>query len=148
MYRYICEKNFQEPKNASEEAKDLIRRLLERNPAQRLGCSPLGSQEIFDHPFFKDLDWEKVRNRQIQPLFKPVVTSDEDISNIDQEFTSEVPTDSIPDHSPLSETLQEYFKDFSYNGGDDIFFNNSISSLHEPSTSLNMIQEEIVPHRI
>ena len=136
MYRHICEKTFQGPDNASDEAKDLIHRLLERNPAKRLGCGPLGSQEIFDHPFFKDLDWEQVRSRQMQPMFRPVVHSDEDIGNIDEEFTREAPVDSVPDHAPISETVQAQFKGFTYNGGDD-FLTSSLPEFSSLQLSSN-----------
>lgn len=60
------------PKHISEEAKDLILKLLERNPRERLGSGPLGVQEIKEHPFFRDIDWDMVLRRQLRPPL-PVV---------------------------------------------------------------------------
>lgn len=40
----------------SEEAVDLLARLLNKNPEQRLG-SKYGAEEIKQHPFFADIDW-------------------------------------------------------------------------------------------
>lgn len=38
---------------------DLISRLLEKNPAKRLG-SQRGAEEIKEHSFFSDVDWDKM----------------------------------------------------------------------------------------
>lgn len=40
-----------------------------------------------------------------------------DTSNFDQTFTSEIPLDSVVDDSNLSETVQQQFAGFSYDGG-------------------------------
>lgn len=55
------------PKQASAEAKDLITKLLERNPRDRLGSGPLSTTEIRDHPFFTGIDWDAVLRRQLRP---------------------------------------------------------------------------------
>ena len=39
-------------------ARDIIRKLTEKDPLKRLGVN--GFEEIRDHPFFKDIDWEKL----------------------------------------------------------------------------------------
>ena len=41
----------------SDDARDFIGRLLERDPTKRLGHGTHGSENIKKHPFFKDLDW-------------------------------------------------------------------------------------------
>lgn len=51
----------------SEEAKSLIRRLLDVNPATRLGAN--GVQEIKNHPFFAAVDWNKMFKKEIAPPF-------------------------------------------------------------------------------
>jgi serine/threonine protein kinase len=49
-----------------EEAKDLITRLLVKNPKERLGNGPEGSATDFkalkSHPFFKDLEWSLLQS--------------------------------------------------------------------------------------
>lgn len=41
------------------------------------------------HPFFANVDWEKVYNKEITPPFIPQLTSETDTSCFDQEFTRE-----------------------------------------------------------
>lgn len=45
----------------SVEARDLISKLMIRNPMTRLGFN--GAQEIKEHPFFKDIDWKNFATR-------------------------------------------------------------------------------------
>jgi serine/threonine protein kinase len=44
----------------SEEAKDLITQLLQLNPRERLGANDI--QDLKNHPFFQDIDWNRIRN--------------------------------------------------------------------------------------
>jgi hypothetical protein len=55
------------PNFVSPEAAEILRRLLERDPNKRLGGSIKDAQEIKEHPYFKDVDWDKVYNKQIRP---------------------------------------------------------------------------------
>ena len=50
------------PPYVSPIAKDIILRLLNRNPKKRLGTIA-GAEEIKKHPFFKNIDWTKLHNR-------------------------------------------------------------------------------------
>ena len=54
------------PVSMSQEAKNLIVHLLNRNPSKRLGAGASGASEIKEHPFFADVDWELVQSRSIQ----------------------------------------------------------------------------------
>jgi hypothetical protein len=51
------------PPYLSNEAKDLIKRLLKRRVDQRLGASDVN--EIKAHPFFKTIDWNLVYRREV-----------------------------------------------------------------------------------
>ena len=53
------------PNGISDECADLIKQLLIRDPNNRLG-SKQDSQDIKSHPFFKDLDWNVVKNKGLQ----------------------------------------------------------------------------------
>lgn len=50
----------------STDAKNIIVNLLNRNPSKRLGAGQDGADEIKRHPFFQNIDWEKVGTRQMQ----------------------------------------------------------------------------------
>jgi hypothetical protein len=47
--------------------------LLERNPKKRLGCGPKDAEEIKKHPFFKDIDWDKLDKKLLEPPFRPAL---------------------------------------------------------------------------
>ena len=55
------------PRSVSKEAIDLIVKLLNRFPQRRLGSGAGGSKDIMDHPFFAKIDWNKVKNREMNP---------------------------------------------------------------------------------
>ncbi|TNV85463.1 hypothetical protein FGO68_gene6274 [Halteria grandinella] len=48
------------PASISNEAKSLLISLLNRNPNKRLGAGPTDAEEIKRHPFFDQVDWDKV----------------------------------------------------------------------------------------
>eukprot|EP00457_Paulinella_chromatophora_P003354 gb/GEZN01003361.1/.p1 GENE.gb/GEZN01003361.1/~~gb/GEZN01003361.1/.p1 ORF type:complete len:590 (+),score=104.73 gb/GEZN01003361.1/:319-2088(+) len=53
----------------SPEAKDLLSKIFVTDPRQRLGAG--GYDEIYQHPFFKEIDWEKLRDKALTPPFRP-----------------------------------------------------------------------------
>jgi len=53
----------------------LLLQLLDRNPTTRLGMSTSPHGAIRQHPFFNELDWQKLETRQINPPFQPRVVS-------------------------------------------------------------------------
>ncbi|KAK7408171.1 Serine/threonine-protein kinase [Neonectria punicea] len=111
-------------------AKDLLMKLLNRDPAQRLGAN--GPVEIKSHPFFRTIDWKKLLQRKYEPTFKPNVANALDTDNIGPEFTSEAPEDSYVDHPDLSQTMQDQFAGFSYNGL-VVGLNDAGGSIKDPS---------------
>lgn len=59
----------------SPEGKAALTALLKRNSGERLGCKGWsrrrGQEQLRSHPWFKDIDWEKLETRQITPPFIP-----------------------------------------------------------------------------
>ncbi|OMJ88865.1 hypothetical protein SteCoe_9064 [Stentor coeruleus] len=51
----------------SEEAKDLISKLLIRNPKKRLGASKYDAEEIKAHKFFESIDWGMMMLKEYSP---------------------------------------------------------------------------------
>ena len=47
----------------SEELKDLLKQLLEKDPNKRLGV--FDKEELKNHPFFKGIIWDKLKNKEI-----------------------------------------------------------------------------------
>ena len=55
----------------SEPVKDILKRLLDRDPTRRLGVK--GTDEVKKHPFFATIDWDKLLRKQIPAPFRPNV---------------------------------------------------------------------------
>ncbi|KAJ3484777.1 hypothetical protein NLI96_g5411 [Meripilus lineatus] len=118
MYQRILTDPLLFPPDMPHDAKSVMTGLLQRNPARRLGAG--GAEEIKRHPFFsKHVDWHRLLAKKIQPPFKPSVESVLDVANFDSEFTGEQAQDSHVDDTPLSETVQDQFRGFTYNPGNE-----------------------------
>jgi len=65
LYENIKNAKLQIPSYISPQAKDLLLKLLNKNPKQRLGVGD--KNEIKRHPFFKGMDWTKLYNRENPP---------------------------------------------------------------------------------
>ena len=63
----------------SKEAMDLMKRMIS-DPNKRLGKN--GADEIKAHPFFKDVDWENIREK-MKPPFIPDIENDYDTKYFD-----------------------------------------------------------------
>lgn len=57
----------------SQEAMDLIRKLLVRRPEQRLGFR--GAVEIQQHPFFKSINWDDLYNNRLEAPIRVKLTN-------------------------------------------------------------------------
>uniref|UniRef100_A0A4W6DM58 Ribosomal protein S6 kinase beta-2 n=1 Tax=Lates calcarifer TaxID=8187 RepID=A0A4W6DM58_LATCA len=95
------------------DARDLIKKLLKKNPAQRLGSSKADYADIQKHPFFKHVNWDDLLNKRVEPPYKPQLQSDEDVSQFDTRFTRQTPVDS-PDDTSLSHSAELAFAGFTY----------------------------------
>lgn len=135
MYRKILQEPLTFPSSdiVPPAARDLLTRLLDRDPQRRLGAN--GAAEIKSHHFFANIDWRKLLQRKYEPSFRPNVVRPSfslgpfpcisahilkqldarDTDNFDREFTSEAPQDSYVDGPALSSTVQQQFAGWSYN---------------------------------
>ncbi|KAI1328313.1 serine/threonine-protein kinase psk1 [Xylariaceae sp. FL0255] len=72
----------------SMDAKDLLARLLKKDPAKRLGSNmPKDLQTIKNHRFFRKIDWKRLAARELEPPIKPIITDPELAENFADEFT-------------------------------------------------------------
>ena len=53
-------------KNLSPVVKDLLAKLLNKDPNRRLG-NICGIRDIKSHPFFNDIDWKLVKEKKMTP---------------------------------------------------------------------------------
>lgn len=91
----------------------VLQALLTKDPTQRLGASERDAEEIMEHPYFADVDFDDVLNLRIPPPYTPEISSEHDYSNFDQEFTSETPR-LTPVETLLTSEMQEQFRGFSH----------------------------------
>ena len=127
MYKNIAFGKVRFPRDAlSTEGRNFVKGLLNRNPKHRLGANH-DAQELMDHPFFTDVNWEALRQKKEIPPFKPKLSSNADTSNFDPEFTNALNTSSslnaraaalaaggAAESTPLSPTMQNAFKGFTF----------------------------------
>mmetsp|Transcript_42273 Transcript_42273/g.40498 ORF Transcript_42273/g.40498 Transcript_42273/m.40498 type:complete len:121 (+) Transcript_42273:1249-1611(+) len=79
----------------SDECKDFISKLLEKDPANRLG-SKNGLEEILAHPWLGSINIQQLVDKGIEAPFKPKLSEDiMDVSNFDQQFTNEEAINSV-----------------------------------------------------
>nr|CCA22336.1 protein kinase putative [Albugo laibachii Nc14] len=71
------------PPDLSEKASSLLRDLLCVDPSKRLTAA-----DAMNHPFFSDLDWEKLQNRQVSPPIRPECHGCDCTRNFDDGFTT------------------------------------------------------------
>ncbi|KAF2803800.1 serine/threonine-protein kinase-like protein psk1 [Mytilinidion resinicola] len=70
------------------DAKDLLTRLLRKEPKKRLGANmPKDLKILKEHRFFRKLDWLKLEKRELVPPIQPLITDPELAENFANEFT-------------------------------------------------------------
>jgi serum/glucocorticoid-regulated kinase 2 len=100
------------PDYIQKEAKDLIKKLLTKDPKKRLGSSSDGAEKIKNHKYFSDIDWEKVKNKEYEPPFVPDLKGEIDLKYFDKGFTEERIDDYCEEEEPNSQNNE--FKGFTY----------------------------------
>lgn len=79
------------PEHLSIEAKDFIRRLLVKEPANRLGGRQSDADQLKMHPFLANINWTSLAQKKLKAPFKPKIRHELDVSNFADEFTSMAP---------------------------------------------------------
>ncbi|CDK24485.1 unnamed protein product [Kuraishia capsulata CBS 1993] len=135
LNKIVATKTLKTPHYVSQDARDILVKLLRKSPLKRLNCDE-NFETIKNHRFFRHLDWEAlIRQDDIAqpPPIIPVVTNPELAENFDADFTSmpisppgspyDAPVFSRREESsfiPITKTTDKtsvesvYFKNFSY----------------------------------
>ncbi|KAH7163007.1 kinase-like domain-containing protein [Dactylonectria estremocensis] len=101
----------------SPDAKDLLTRLLRKDPNKRLGAvMPKDMQTMKKHRFFRKIDWKKLAARELEPPIQPMITDPELAENFAPEFTdlSLSPVEASSDMWPRSVPKDDLFGGFSF----------------------------------
>lgn len=102
----------------SDEAKELLRGLLERRVASRVGSGPKDADELLKSRFLAVFEVERILSKSYEAEFRPpAATSITDVRNFDKEFTSEPAADSMV-VTHMTETMAEKsnFEGFTFKG--------------------------------
>ncbi|KAK5169491.1 uncharacterized protein LTR77_005467 [Saxophila tyrrhenica] len=84
----ILKQKLQLPYFLGPDAKDLLTRLLRKEPNKRLGgANTKDLKTLKSHRFFRKIDWKKLEKRELEPPITPVITDPELAENFDTEFT-------------------------------------------------------------
>lgn len=93
MFQKILHGKLVFPNDMSSNTRDIIEKLLQRDPALRLGSGPTDSEEVKAHQYFESIDWNLLEQKQITPPWKPLVTGETDTGNFNKKYTRIVPDD-------------------------------------------------------
>ncbi|KAL2168289.1 hypothetical protein VTG60DRAFT_208 [Thermothelomyces hinnuleus] len=126
MYKNIAFGKVRFPRDTlSLEGRNFVKGLLNRNPKHRLGAIN-DAEELKQHAFFADIDWDALSKKLITPPFKPQLKSDTDVSYFDPEFTNALNTNGSLNEraaalakgyatsTPLSPSVQANFQGFTF----------------------------------
>ena len=70
----------------SRNAFEMCSRLLTRDPEKRLGSGSF--EEVMSHPWFRDIDWDKLYRKELPVPYMPEVKDKLDTSMFSAEFTN------------------------------------------------------------
>ena len=76
MYKNISENRLMFPEFFSEELKDLLRKMLDKDPKKRIGIEN-DKSDIKNHEFFKDINWDDIMKKKITPPVEMVDVREE-----------------------------------------------------------------------
>lgn len=130
------------------EAIDLVKKLLVKNPKNRLGCGEAGAEDIKSHPFFAGTDWDAIYAKTaIKPSLPHRPQDVTDASNISRAIikTLESREEIMPD-SPVvlakSPSATKHFDRFSY-VGENSYPNITLKFQKEATISEELDDDEV-----
>lgn len=91
----------------SEEMKDFVVKILDKNPKNRLGVN--GSEDIKNHPWFSGIDFAALQRKEIPAPFRPEV-EELNYESASVEMFEETVIDDM--QKKLVEENQEQFSNF------------------------------------
>ena len=97
----------------SPDAKDLLTRLLRKEPSKRLGVKKDDIATIKKHRFFRKIDWKKLETRELEPPIRPLITNPELAENFDTSFT-ERPVSNVNHRRKRTLSTSDPFGGFSF----------------------------------
>ena len=118
--KFIQIEGEEKPRNykVSDDAKNLINKLLEKDPGTRLGRK--GLNEIKKHTFFSGISFEDLKKKKTKAPFKPTINKDDLTNNFDEEYLNlEISESPVEDWSKGDEYNNWFVQFDNIEAGDD-----------------------------
>eukprot|EP00767_Chilomastix_cuspidata_P004100 gnl/Chilomastix_cuspidata/423.p1 GENE.gnl/Chilomastix_cuspidata/423~~gnl/Chilomastix_cuspidata/423.p1 ORF type:complete len:563 (-),score=227.96 gnl/Chilomastix_cuspidata/423:96-1784(-) len=122
VYKQILMEEPRFPRHFNPTTTDLIRRLLTKESARRLGAAPhTGSADVMRHKFFDPINWEEFAERRVRAPILPIVRGPADTRNFDpydeeeEEEGMEYPPEVLANLAPVPkrrEDIDKMFEEF------------------------------------
>ncbi|CAD8083000.1 unnamed protein product [Paramecium sonneborni] len=104
IYQKILKGKIKFPRNFDNEAKSLVKHLLEQDVTKRFGNLKNGVDDIKQHKWYETLNWKDIINKKIKAQYIPVIQSDYDTSNFaTYPDSTELPDAVKPQDDPFKE---------------------------------------------
>lgn len=91
LFKNIVQVKYSIPRTVNGFAHDLIKKLLVRNQATRLGNLPRGALDVQDHPWFQSINFSTLAKQEMEAPWVPEIKDPFDTKNFG---ASRVPEDS------------------------------------------------------
>ena len=114
MFEKITKADLVFPAGMGEGARDILSKLLVRDPKKRLGSGDGDADELKQHVYFADIDWKSLEKGDVPAPWAPTVYGSLDTSQFDQEFTSMNPIVSPEVRDAYFGSLDKAFEGFSF----------------------------------
>jgi len=83
LFRAIVKGRFKIPPSVSPDASQIIRELVTKDPSQRLGALANGEDGIAEHAWFKNINFDELRLKQVTPPTIPKIKDPLDATNFE-----------------------------------------------------------------
>ena len=117
MYQKITDAPLMFASWIDEDCQNLIELLLQRDVGKRLGFKD-DVDEIKEHKWFVDIDWNKVLNKEYDPPFVPEIEEKDDLTDmtcVADKYMQQSTRDTIVDKK-VKEKEQAHFRGFTFRG--------------------------------
>ncbi|EHB17963.1 Protein kinase C iota type [Heterocephalus glaber] len=115
LLEVILERDIFIPRCLSVRATIILEKFLNRNPNERLGCHPQrGFADVQKHPFFRNVNWDMMEQKQVVPLFKPNISGEFGLYNFDPQFMNKPVWLTPDDNDIVRKTDGHEFEGFEY----------------------------------
>jgi len=94
------------PKNLHGPGEDIVKGLCKKEPSERLPMKKGGVNNMMSHAWYKGFKWDKMKELELEPPYKPVVKSRKDLAN----FSAS--TNDLPPRIPYKDDHSGWDNDF------------------------------------